>query len=92
MTATAPGAFDSAPIASPAVRIRPVTASDTVNVPLEVCRALLVGTAGNARIIDASGVDTGNTNLVPLQAGYNPIGVQRIFATGLTAANIWALY
>jgi len=29
---------------------------------------------------------------VPLQAGYNPIGVQRVFATSLGAANIWALY
>lgn len=69
-----------------------VTASDTVDLPGGVCRGLLVGTAGAARIIDEEGTDTGATNLLPLQAGYNPIGAKRIFATGLTAAGIWALY
>lgn len=69
-----------------------ITASDTVNLAGGACRGLLVGTAGNARLVTENGEDTGGTNLVPLQAGYNPISVTRIYATGLTAANIWALY
>lgn len=76
----------------PAAAVVLVSASDTVDLPRGPCRALLVGTAGAARIMDGEGTDTGGSNLVPLQAGYNPIQVKRIFSTGLTAANIWALY
>lgn len=78
-----------ASLAAPAGRWVPVTASDTLDLPDGVCRALLVGTAGAADIIDADGVAR---SAVPLQAGYNPGGVQRVKATSLTAANIWALY
>lgn len=67
-----------------------VTASDSADFP--ACNGLNVGTAGNARIIFADGRDTGGTDLYPLQAGYNPISVKRIYSTGITAANIWALY
>lgn len=81
-------------LSSPAPTAIPkfVTASDTVDLPNGVCRGLLVGTAGAARIMDAEGTDTGATNLIPLQAGYNPVGAKRVFSTGLTASNIWALY
>lgn len=72
--------------------VRFVTASDTADLPDGPCDALLVGTAGAARIIDGSDSNTGGTNLVPLQAGYNPIAVKRIYSTGLTAAGIWAIY
>lgn len=72
----------------PAAQILPVTKSDTLDLPMGVCRALLVGTAGTANLIDASGSTVAN---VPLQQGYNPIGVQRVL-TGGTADNIWALY
>lgn len=75
---------------APASAIAYVTASDSNS--FATCRGLLVGTAGAARIITADDVDTGGTNLVPLQQGYNPICVKRIYSTGLTAANIWALY
>lgn len=52
------------------------------------CRALLVGTAGTATVLDADG----NTCTdIPLQAGYNPIQIQKLTALG-TAANVWALY
>jgi hypothetical protein len=71
----------------PATSIRAVTKADAA-LPDGPCRALLVGTAGDANLMDAS-----NTILtgVPLQAGYNPISVQQV-RTGGSAANIWALY
>ena len=52
------------------------------------CRALLVGTAGTANLMDNSGAILAN---VPLQLGYNPISVQQV-RTGGTATDIWALY
>lgn len=52
------------------------------------CRALLVGTAGSANLIDAEGNARAG---VPLQQGYNPLRCRRV-ATGGTADNIWALY
>ena len=83
----------------PGQTIALVTASDTVDIVMNdaaattrVARGLLVGTAGDARIIDAEGYNTGATNLVPLQKGYNPMSVRRVYSTGLTAANIWAIF
>lgn len=74
-------------IAAPAASIAPITKSDTADVPGGSCRAVLCGTEGTANLIDATGVlRTG----VPLQKGYNPIGVRRVL-TGGTAANLWAL-
>jgi hypothetical protein len=71
--------------------IRAVTKSDTTDVTKingQWPRALLVGTAGTATVIDATGT---TATSIPLQAGYNPISVQRVLDTG-TAADIWALY
>lgn len=76
-------------LTAPASKVVAVSANDSTDLPDGVCRSLLVGTAGAATIIDASGA---TATLIPLQAGYNPIGVTRVKATGLTAANIWALY
>ncbi len=73
---------------APASRIRPITPDDESDLPGGVCRALLVGSAGTANLIDASGTEHSG---VPLQQGYNPLGARRI-KTGGTAANIWALY
>ena len=73
----------------PAAKVVSVTASDTTNLPDGPCRALLVGTAGDADIVDASGV---LRSTVPLQQGFNPMQVIRINSTNLTASNIWALY
>lgn len=70
-------------------KIIPVTPSDTVALPTGPTNGLLVGTAGAATIVEEDGTVRAS---VPLQAGYNPISVLRINATGLTAANIWALY
>lgn len=57
-------------------------------VPNGCCRGLLVGTPGTANIKDGTGAARTN---VPLQAGYNPICVTSLDASG-TADDIWALY
>lgn len=54
----------------------------------DVTKALLVGTAGTANLMDASG---GIRADVPLIQGYNPLRVKQV-RTGGTADNIWALY
>jgi hypothetical protein len=68
-----------------AMAIVPVAAGT----PFELCRGLLVGTAGAATVTDGVG---GTRTLIPLQQGYNPISITNVSATGLTAADIWALY
>lgn len=73
----------------PADTVVAVTASDSTDLPGGTCRGLLVGTAGAAKITDGVG---NVVNAVPLQAGYNPLRVTRIWATGIVAANIFALY
>lgn len=87
--ATDPFKSAQASLDSPATTLAPVTASDGVDLPGGVCRALLVGSGGLATVIDASGAERVG---VPLQSGYNPIRVGRVKATGLAASNIWALY
>lgn len=72
----------------PAERFVPVTASDTTYFSAGPCRGLLVGTGGNATILGCDDTPVA----VVLTAGYNPLIVQRVNATGLTAANIVALY
>ena len=73
---------------APASKVVPITADDEADLPDGVCRALLVGSAGTANLIDASGAErTG----VPLQQGFNPIGIARLM-TGGTASDLWALY
>ena len=72
-----------------AKRLIPITPNDGADLPEGPCAGLLVGTGGAATVIDGSGTErTG----VPLQEGYNPISVKRVKATGLAAANLWALY
>jgi hypothetical protein len=73
---------------APAESVIPVTKSDDTDLAPGPCRALLVGTAGAANIIDGAGETRTN---VPLQQGYNPIVVQRVL-TGGDADDIWALY
>lgn len=52
------------------------------------CRGLLVGTAGTATVRTARGSTCAD---IPLQAGYNPLQIDKLTALG-TAANVWALY
>jgi hypothetical protein len=73
---------------SPASSAGAVTASDSAD-NAEGSSALLVGTAGNAKLTFANGK---TVETFPLQAGYNPLRVKRVWSTGLTASNIWALY
>jgi hypothetical protein len=76
--------YSPAPI-SAATKI--VVVSSGVDLPSGPCRALLVGTAGTATVIDAEG---NTATSIPLQAGYNPIRVSKV--TFGTAADVWALY
>jgi hypothetical protein len=65
----------------------PVTKADAALTD-GICRALWVGTAGTANLMDAQG----NTRTsVPLQAGFNPLSCSQV-RTGGTAGDIWALY
>ncbi|HEX8382465.1 MAG TPA: hypothetical protein VF592_03720 [Sphingomonas sp.] len=52
-----------------------------------VTKALLVGVAGTANLVQPDGTQRDN---VPLQQGYNPLRVLKVL-TGGTADNIWAL-
>jgi hypothetical protein len=73
---------------APASKLVPVMPDDNNDLPEGICRALLVGSSGTANIVDASG--SGREG-VPLQQGFNPIGVRRV-KTGGTATDLWALY
>jgi hypothetical protein len=65
----------------------PVTKADA-DLTNGICRALLVGTAGTANLMDADGNIRTD---VPLQVGYNQLSVKQV-RTGGVADNIWALY
>lgn len=71
----------------PAVRMVPVTKADA-DLADKTCRALLVGIAGTANLMEEDGTIRAN---VPLQVGYNPLQVLQV-RTGGGADNIWALY
>lgn len=66
----------------------PVTKDDNNDLPGGICRALWVGTAGTANLVQPDGTERTN---FPLLEGENPIMVARV-KTGGTAADIWALY
>jgi hypothetical protein len=73
--------------ANPATRSTPVAPHDANEI--EVCRALLVGTAGTVigRLRDDSADRT-----FKLGAGEHPLRFKLIKATGTTAADMLALY
>lgn len=75
--------------AAPAGRIIAVTPSDTTDLPDGPCRGLLIGTGGVVTIHDGGGV---KATLVPMQTGYNWVQCTRVWAAGLTAVSVWALY
>ncbi|MCA2510537.1 MAG: hypothetical protein IM561_09155 [Microcystis sp. M60BS1] len=66
----------------------PVTASDTNDLPNGVCEALIIGTGGALRVT----YPNGTTDIINLPTGMHYIRVRRVWATGLTAANISAGY
>ena len=66
----------------------PVTKSDDDDLPDGICRALWVGTVGDANLVQPDGTERSG---VPLVAGWNRLMVKRV-KTGGSAGNIWALY
>jgi hypothetical protein len=74
----------------PAVQLRAVTPSDTVDLPAGPCRALYVGTTGDIAVI-AKG-DTAAVTLFSVPVGILPVSVTRVLVTGTTASAIVALY
>lgn len=74
-----------------ASRLVAVTASNTVNLPDGVCRALWVGGAGNVAVV-AEG-NTSAVTIVGVPAGtILPIRTRRVNSTNTTATEIVALY
>lgn len=74
---------------SPAVGLAAVTPSDSADLAVVPARSLYVGTAGNLRVTTVSG-DT--VTLANVAAGYHPLTVVRVHATGTTASDIVAIY
>lgn len=74
-------------LSSPAENIVAVTPNDSTDIALG-SRALLCGSAGPAKVTTKAG----NAVTIPLQQGYNPIAVIRVWSTGTDATDIWALY
>jgi hypothetical protein len=79
----------------PPLTFAAVTPSDTVDLPAPAglpsdapCRCLLLGVAGNVKVTDGLGI----TNVLPMQAGYNPGYFRRVWLTSTTATGIFALY
>lgn len=75
-------------LSRPAGAIKTVTPDDSNDLPDGLCRSLLIGTAGNLKVTDASG----NTVTIPVPVGYNPLQIRRVWSTSSTASNIFALY
>jgi hypothetical protein len=71
----------------PSGKIATVTKADSA-LPGGVCKALWVGTAGTANLMDENGTTLTD---FPLVVGLNPIRLQQV-RTGGTAGDIWALY
>lgn len=72
---------------SPGAEYAPVTKANA-DLPGGTCRALLVGTAGTANLMQRDGTVRAN---VPLQQGYNPLVCLQV-RTGGDADDIWAIY
>lgn len=73
----------------PSGNIKPVTASDSTDLPDGPCRGFHVNVAGDVCFIDLSG----NTVTLTVTAGAPlPYAVSRIKSTGTTATGIFALY
>jgi hypothetical protein len=73
----------------PALRVAPVTPSDSADLPLGVARSLFVGVAGDVAVVDAQG---GEAIIISAAHQYHPIFVRRVKAEGTTALGILALY
>jgi hypothetical protein len=66
----------------------PVTPSDTADLPKLTRKGLMVGTAGTLHVLDE-----GNQALtLTVPAGFVPLVVRRVYATGTTCSGITALF
>lgn len=79
----------------PAVSARPVTLSDTADMPRVngfLPRALYVGATGNLRVLLEN--DTNPVDLLNVPVGVLPISFRRVYSTGTTvsASNLIAFY
>lgn len=75
-------------LSAPADSAEVVTPNDTADLP-NTSRALLLSASGWVTV-DMIGI---GTNIpLPLAAGYNPIRVSRVYATGTDAVTIFALF
>ena len=81
-------------LSAPATRLRAVTPSDSVALPLGACKAFMVGTAGNVAVIAEDDNLVGATPVVlAVTAGQVvPVRAAYIYSAGTTATGIVALY
>jgi hypothetical protein len=73
---------------SPARNAAAVTPNDSTDLA-NTTRALLLSAAGDVTV-DMQGV--GSNITLPMQAGYNPVQVTRVYATGTDSLTIVALW
>ena len=75
-------------LANPGKATDAISTSDSQDLPY-ITRALLLGVAGNVKVTYMNGdIDT-----VPLQAGFNPLQVVRVWTTGTDGGlNIHGVY
>ena len=68
---------------------RAITPVDATDLPLQGCRAIYVGGAGNISVVDLDGVTTVFTNVA---VGVFPVQAKGVNATLTTATGLIALY
>lgn len=73
---------------SPATSAATVTPNDSTDL-VNTSRALLLSDAGTVTV---DMVDVGSNIPLPLQAGYNPVRVSRVYSTGTDSLTIVALW
>lgn len=69
-----------------AIDIRPITPNDSVDIP--ICESLSIASGGVIKLT----TENDNVVTVTLPSGVIPLRVKRVWATGLTASGISALY
>ena len=77
-------------IAAPSGDFVAITPNDGADLPNGPCRAIYVGTAGDASVIGA--LDSTAVTFTALPVGIHPLRIARVRSTGTTAGNLVALY
>ena len=65
-----------------------ITPNDSANIPGGIPDAILVGAAGDVRMMG----EDGNVETLPLGEGIQPLSPTRVYATGTTATGLFAIY